>query len=118
MKIGGAVAALTGVIGFTVLQVHPILPSLVMAPGKFTSFGLAAIGVVIGTAGVWALWSGLRRYLARDPFSGYLLLVGYIWMLGLLGFMLCPFRYSIPWYLSGLARPLGVGVIFVALLRE
>src|SRR5207253_5263575 len=28
------------------------------------------------------------------------------------------FRYSIPWYLLGFARPLGVGVIFVGLLRE
>src|SRR5204862_3788310 len=47
-----------------------------------------------------------------------LLLAAFIWTAGLLGFMLCPFRYSIPWYLSGLARPLGVGVIFVGLLRE
>src|SRR5207245_11500534 len=42
----------------------------------------------------------------------------FIWNLGLLGFLLHPFRYSIPWYLLGFARPLGVGVIFVGLLRE
>ena len=39
-------------------------------------------------------------------------------LLGLIGVMICPFRYSIPWYLAGFARPLGVGVIFVGLLRE
>ena len=118
LKIAVAVAALSGLLAASVLEVHPILPSLVMPPGKFTPFGLAATGFVIGTAGVWALWGGLRRYLARDPFAGYLLLAAYIWTAGLLGFLLCPFRYSIPWYLAGLARPLGVGVIFVGLLRE
>src|SRR2546426_4941109 len=118
LKIAVAVAALSGLLAASVLEVHPILPSLVMPPGKFTPFGLAATGFVIGTAGVWALWGGLRRYLARDPFAGYLLLAAYIWTAGLLGFLLCPFRYSIPWYLAGLARPLRVGVIFVGLLRE
>ena len=118
LRIAGAVAALAVVIGLAVLEVRPRLPSLVMAPGKFTPFGLCVIGIVIGTAGVWALWGGLRRYFARDPFAGYLLLAAYIWTAGLLGFMLYPFRYSIPWYLSGLARPLGVGLIFVGLLRE
>src|SRR5947209_20399615 len=118
LKIAVAVAALSGLLAASVLEVHPILPSLVMPPGKFTPFGLAATGFVIGTAGVWALWGGLRRYLARDPFAGYLLLAAYIWTAGLLGFLLHPFRYSIPWYLAGLARPLGVGVIFVGLLRE
>src|SRR2546425_281268 len=118
LKIAVAVAALSGLLAASVLEVHPFLPSLVMPPGKFTPFGLAATGFVIGTAGVWALWGGLRRYLARDPFAGYLLLAAYIWTVGLLGFLLCPFRYSIPWYLAGLARPLGVGVIFVGLLRE
>src|SRR5438034_2390005 len=118
LKIAVAVAALSGLLAASVLEVHPILPSLVMPPGKFTPFGLAATGFVIGTAGVGALWGGLRRYLARDPFAGYLLLAAYIWTVGLLGFLLCPFRYSIPWYLAGLARPLGVGVIFVGLLRE
>src|SRR5205814_1758580 len=51
-------------------------------------------------------------------FAGYFLLAAFIWNLGLLGFLLYPFRYSIPWYLLGFARPLGVGVIFVGLLRE
>src|SRR5436309_500468 len=104
LKIAVAVAALSGLLAASVLEVHPILPSLVMPPGKFTPFGLAATGFVIGTAGVWALWGGLRRYLARDPFAGYLLLAAYIWTAGLLGFLLCPFRYSIPWYLAALAR--------------
>src|SRR4030095_5435791 len=29
-----------------------------------------------------------------------------------------PYRYAVSWYVGGLARPLGVGVIFLALLRE
>src|SRR5437879_11218592 len=62
LRIAGAVAALAVVIGLAVLEVRPRLPSLVMAPGKFTPFGLWVIGLVIGTAGVWALWGGLRRY--------------------------------------------------------
>src|SRR5207249_20109 len=70
------------------------------------------------TAGLWALSGGLRRYAARDPFGGYFLLAAFIWNLGLLGFLLHPFRYSIPWYLLGFARPFGVCVIFLGLLRE
>ena len=116
--IGAVVVALSVVVVVGVIEVRPLLPSLVMPPGRFTPFGLWTGGFVIGTAGVWALWGGLRRYSARDPFASYLLLATYIWMLGLIGVLICPFRYSIPWYLAGLARPIGVGVIFVGLLRE
>src|SRR6267143_3028219 len=116
--IGAAVVAFSLVVVVGVIQVRPLLPSLVMPPGRFTPFGLWAGSFVICTAGVWALWGGLRRYAARDPFSSHLLLATYIWILGLIGVLICPFRYSIPWYLAGLARPLGVGVIFVGLLRE
>jgi len=116
--IGAAVVAFSLVVVVGVIQVRPLLPSLVMPPGRFTPFGLWAGSFVICTAGVWALWGGLRRYAARDPFASHLLLATYIWILGLIGVLICPFRYSIPWYLAGLARPLGVGVIFVGLLRE
>jgi hypothetical protein len=41
-----------------------------------------------------------------------------VWVVGLVGFLLFPYRYAVSWYLAGVARPFGVGVIFVALLRE
>ncbi|PYO51331.1 MAG: hypothetical protein DMD84_13405, partial [Candidatus Rokuibacteriota bacterium] len=116
LAIGAAVVVLSGVLMTAVLHVRPLLPPV--AGGRFTPFGLGAGYFVLATAGVWALWGGLRRYAARDAFGGYFLLAAFIWILGLLGFLLHPFRYSIPWYLAGFARPLGVGVIFVGLLRE
>ncbi len=114
--LGAAVVLLSGVLTTVVLHVRPLLSPV--AGGRFTPFGLGAGYFVLATAGVWALSGGLRRYAARDPFGGYFLLAAFIWILGLLGFLLHPFRYSIPWYLAGFARPLGVGVIFVGLLRE
>src|SRR6267142_1731960 len=116
LALGAAVVVLSGVLMVAVLQVRPLLPPV--AGGRFTPFGLGAGYFVLATAGLWALSGGLRRYAARDPFGGYFLLAAFIWILGLLGFLLHPLRYSIPWYLAGFARPLGVGVIFVGLLRE
>jgi signal transduction histidine kinase len=116
LALGAAVVVLTGVLTTAVLHVRPLLPPV--AGGRFTAFGLGAGYFVLATAGVWALSGGLRRYAARDPFGGYFLLAAFIWIVGLLGFLLHPVRYSIPWYLAGFARPLGVGVIFVGLLRE
>src|SRR5437762_734877 len=116
LAIGAGIVVLSGALMVVVLQVRPILPPV--AGGRFTPFGLGAGYFVLFTAGLWALSGGLRRYAARDPFGGYFLLAAFIWNLGLLGFLLYPFRYSIPWYLLGFARPLGVGVIFVGLLRE
>ena len=116
LAIGAGVIVLSGVLMIAVLQVRPLLPPV--AGGRFTPFGLGAGYFVLATAGVWALSGGLRRYAARDAFGAYFLLAAFIWILGLLGFLLHPFRYSIPWYLAGFARPLGVGVIFVGLLRE
>src|SRR5919108_2474949 len=116
LAIGVGVVVLSGMLTVAVLHVRPILPPV--AGGRFTPFGLGAGYFVLATAGVWALSGGLRRYAARDAFGAYFLLAAFIWTLGLLGFLLHPFRYSIPWYLAGLARPLGVGVIFVGLLRE
>src|SRR5437870_489398 len=116
LAIGAGVVVLSGVLMTAVLQVWPLLPPV--AGGRFTPFGLSAGYFVLATAGLWALSGGMRRNAARDPFGGYFLLAAFLWILGLLGFLLHPFRYSIPWYLSGFARPLGVGVIFVGLLRE
>jgi signal transduction histidine kinase len=116
LAIGAAVVILTGLLTAAVLQVRPLLPPV--AGGRFTPFGLGAGYFVLATAGVWALTGGLRRYAARDAFGSYFLLAAFVWVLGLLGFLLHPVRYSIPWYLAGFARPLGVGVIFVGLLRE
>jgi signal transduction histidine kinase/CheY-like chemotaxis protein len=116
LAIGAAVVVLSGVLMTAVLNVRPLLPPVVA--GRFTPFGLGAGYFVLATAGVWALSGGLRRYAARDPFGGYFFLAAFIWILGLLGFLLHPLRYSIPWYFAGFARPLGVGVIFVGLLRE
>src|SRR5213594_3158392 len=116
LAIGTGIVVLSGALMVVVLQVRPILPPV--AGGRFTPFGLGAGYFVLFTAGLWVLSGGLRRYAARDPFGGYFLLAAFIWNLGLLGFLLHPFRYSIPWYLLGFARPIGVGVIFVGLLRE
>src|SRR5258708_39797114 len=112
--MGGAVVVLSGVLMTAVLHVRPLLPPV--AGGRFTPFGLGAGYFVLATAGAWALWGGLRRYAARDAFGGYFLLAAFIWILCLLGFPLPPLRYSIPWYLAGLARPLRAGVTFVGLL--
>src|SRR5262249_20205085 len=48
-----------------------------------------------------------------------LALVAVVWTAGLVGFLISGgFRYSLPWYLAGLSRPVGVGLIFAGLLRE
>ena len=67
-----------------------------------------------------ALWGGRRAILRRadDPFATFLLLAAVIWLVGLLGFLIAPFRYGVSWYVAGLARPIGVGMVFVALIRE
>src|SRR5262249_17971575 len=45
----------------TILLIQPMLPSLVMKPGRFTPFGLWVFGVSIGLMGVWALWGGVKK---------------------------------------------------------
>jgi len=40
-----------------------------------------------------------------------------IWLSDSPGF-LWPFRYGLPWYIAGLARPVGLGVILVGLMRD
>jgi len=118
--IGAAVFGLSVGIALTVLRVRPLLPSLVMPPGRFTPFTLWSAGIILSAIGVWIVWGGRQRFFGenRDPFASYLLLASLIWMAGLAGFLSYSYRYSIPWYMAGFARPLGVGVIFVGLLRE
>jgi len=108
------------VIVIAVLEIRPFLPSLVVKDGKFSLFGCVAGGLANGLVGVWALWGARTRFRERgqDWFAGFLLLAAFIWIVGLIGFLLLPFRYSVTWYVAGLARPLGVGAIFVGLLRE
>jgi signal transduction histidine kinase len=103
-----------------VVQIRPIVPSFVMPPGRWTPFGVWTAGAVIGTAAVWALAASARRIRAEqaDPFAGLFLLASLIWAIGFLGFLIYPYRYGISWYVAGLARPIGVGFIFVGLIRE
>jgi signal transduction histidine kinase/CheY-like chemotaxis protein len=111
---------LSSLIIIAVVQIRPLLPSLVMKPGRLTPFALWVAGVSEGCVGVWALWGAVKKCFGkdRDWFSGFLLLAGIIWMVGLVGFLLFPYRYAVSWYLAGLARPIGVGAIFVGLVRE
>jgi signal transduction histidine kinase len=119
--IGAGVFALGVVLALAVPRVRPLLPSLVMPPGKFTPFTLWSTSLILGAFAVWVFWGGRKRFFGRDrdPFASYLLLAAVAWMVGLMGFLSSGgYRYSIPWYLAGLSRPLGVGLIFVGLLRE
>jgi signal transduction histidine kinase len=112
---------LSAVIVVAVRIVTPLLPSMVMAPGRLTPFAVWTGGLVNGLVAVWALWAWQRqRAQARAPegFENLLALAAFVWVLGLAGFLLFPYRYAVSWYVAGLARPFGVGVIFVALLRE
>ena len=119
--IGAGVFVLSFIVEFGVIRVRPLLPSLVMPPGKFTPFTLVSASLILTSFVVWLFWGGRRRFFGadRDPFASYLLLAAVIWMAGLMGFLSSGgYRYSVPWYLAGLSRPLGVGLIFVGLLRE
>src|SRR5262245_27894878 len=104
-----------------VLIVYPLLPSLVMRPGRITPFGVWTGGILNGVVALWALWGCRHRLRASGTQHGFvnlLALAAFVWVLGLLGFLLFPYRYAVSWYLAGFARPIGVLVIFVALLRE
>jgi signal transduction histidine kinase len=119
--VGVAVLAFGIALALAVPYIRPALPSLVMPPGRFTPFTLWSTTLILGAFAVWVFWGGRKRFFARerDPFASYLLLAAVVWMVGLMGFLTGGgFRYSIPWYLAGLSRPLGVGLIFVGLLRE
>jgi signal transduction histidine kinase/CheY-like chemotaxis protein len=118
--VGLAVLGVAATVTAAVLFVQPVLPSTAMTPGRLTSFAVWMFASTSGIAALWALFGARRNWLSQeeDRFSGALLLAVVIWMLGLSGFLIVPFRYSIPWYLAGFARPLGVCVIFMGLLRE
>jgi hypothetical protein len=118
--IGGAVVGVSAVITIAVIMLRPLLPDLVMPPGRMTPFAVWMAGLANGIAAVWALWRWSRRPPIRSQehaFATLLALAAFIWLLGLVGFLLFPYRYAISWYLAGVARPVGVGIIFVALLR-
>jgi signal transduction histidine kinase len=116
----GATVALSTVIVLTVVIVQPVLPSLVMKPGRLTPFAVWTAGILNGAVALWGVWGWWRRRgsATSQHFTNFLALANFIWLVGLVGFLLFPYRYAISWYLAGIARPLGVGVIFVALLRE
>jgi signal transduction histidine kinase/CheY-like chemotaxis protein len=116
----GATVALSVVIVLTVVVVQPVLPSLVMKPGRLTPFAVWTAGILNGAVALWGMWGWWRRRgsATSQHFGNFLALASFIWLVGLIGFLLFPYRYAISWYLAGVARPLGVGVIFVALLRE
>jgi signal transduction histidine kinase len=120
MVIVGCVV-LSAVIVVMVRIVSPLLPSLVMPPGRLTPFAVSTAGIVNGAVAAWALWAWQRRLSqarTQQGFLSLLALAAFVWILGLFGFLLFPYRYGVSWYVGGLARPFGVGVIFVALLRE
>ena len=101
--------------------VAPLLPSLVMPPGRLTPFAVWTAGIVNGVVAVWALWAwqrGLSQPRTSQEFVNLPALAAFVWVLGLVGFLLFPYRYAVSWYVAGLARPFGVGVLFVALLRD
>ena len=118
--LGVALTVLAIALVFGVLRIQPMLPSFVMPPGRWTPFGLWTAGSIIGLAAVWAFVGCARRMLAAepDPFARFFFLASLIWAIGLLGFFIYPYRYGISWYVAGFARPIGVGVLFIGLIRE
>jgi len=120
LRIVVGLLVLSVVIGIAVPQIRPILPSLVMRPGRMTPFAIWVAGIANGLVGIWALWGGRTKFARHEPsgFQPLLFFTAFIWLIGLVGFLLHPYRYSISWYLAGVARPIGVALIFVALLRE
>ena len=113
--------ALGAVVPLMVRIVSPLLPSVVMAPGRITPFAVWTAGILNGVVVMWALWAWRRRPSQAGTQQGFVNLLAVaacVWVVGLVGFLLFPYRYAVSWYLAGVARPFGVGVIFVALLRE
>ena len=118
--IGVGIFFLFLLVVMAVILLRPLLPSLVMNPGRLTPFAIGVAGVCCGLLGGWALWAGAQKVLGKtqDWFAGYLMLAALIWLLSVIGFLIYPFRYGVTWYMAGLARPIGVGVVFVGLLWE
>jgi len=118
--LGLAVLGLGAAVVAVLVGLRPVLPSSTLERGDLTPFTIVLYALTSGVAAVWAFLGTWRHQRGRqeDLFSKTLLLALFIWVLALAGFLLVPFRYSLPWYLAGFARPLGLGVIFVGLLRE
>jgi signal transduction histidine kinase/ActR/RegA family two-component response regulator len=118
--IAAAVLGLSIVLVIAIPRIRPVLPSMVMAPGRVTPFAVWVGGLSNGLVGVWALWGARKRLLRKeqDSFAAPLFIAGFVWLLALTGFLIFPFRYAISWYVAGLARPAGVALVFVGLLRE
>src|SRR5947209_12688294 len=62
-KIVIGLLVLSAVIVIAVVQIRPVLPSRVTAPGRLPRFAIWLPGIANGPAGFWALWAG-RRTLA------------------------------------------------------
>jgi signal transduction histidine kinase len=120
LRIAIALLALSVGIGIAVVQIRPLLPSMVMPPGRLTPFAIWVAGIMNGVAGVWALWGGRTKFGRHEPsrLQPLLFMTAFIWLIGLIGFLIHPYRYGISWYVAGVARPIGVGLIFIGLLRE
>jgi len=120
ITIGVGLFGLSLVLVAGVLWLGPLLPSMVAKPGRLTPFAIAVAAATNGVVGAWALAGGRKRLLAaqRDLVAKFYLLSAFIWLLGLAGFLTYPYRYAVSWYLAGFARPIGVVVVFLSLLRE
>ncbi|HEV8438164.1 MAG TPA: GAF domain-containing protein [Methylomirabilota bacterium] len=118
--IAAGVLGLSILLVVAVVELRPLLPSMTMKPGRMTAFAVWAAGLSNGLVGLWALFGARRRLLRKDPdwFAAPFLIAGFTWLLGLTGFLIFPYRYAITWYVAGLARPVGIAVVFVGLLRE
>src|SRR5207245_1381510 len=108
-KIVIGLLVLSVVIVIAVLQVRPILPSLVMLPGRMTPFAIWVAGIANGVVGIWALCGGRGKFARHEPPGSQLLLffTPFIWLIGLIGVLLHPYRYAISWYGAGPGGPVG-----------
>jgi signal transduction histidine kinase len=119
VAIAGGVLALAGAILVSLLGLRPLLPALVAPSGRLTTAAVWAGALMTAAAARWGL-HGYRRWRGdhEGEFSGPLFLAGFIWFVGLVGFLVESDRYGVGWYVAGAARPLGVGLVFMGLLRE
>jgi signal transduction histidine kinase len=115
---GGGVAITAGLVAL-VWQAPGLLPGLVAPSGRLSPMMLTAASVGTAALGFW----GLHRFpRSRQPgeteFLRLVSLASLLWLVGMVGFLIRPERDGLAWHLASLARPVGVGLIFVGLLRE
>lgn len=116
-----AAAALAAAIAFAALvwQAPALLPSLVAPSGRLSPLMLTVASLGTAAAGAWSV----HRF-ARSPrpeqaeFLRLVHLASVLWLVAVVGVLIRPDRMAIAWHLASLARPVGVGLIFVGLLRE